>query len=118
MKYDKDFWKAIDTLVSSGKIIIDRPKGSVHPKFPDVKYEVDYVTGKMYCTVDSIGLESDKSGNLCDPYEGYGWIGSQHEDDKVLAYLSGRDSFVLELTEEGVVTCNDFVEFDAQYIKS
>ena len=42
MKYDDDFWKAIDTLVSTGKIVIDRPKGSLHPRFSNIKYEVDY----------------------------------------------------------------------------
>jgi len=40
--YNDDFWKAIDTLISSGRIIIDRPKGSVHPRFPHIKYAVDY----------------------------------------------------------------------------
>ena len=42
MKYDNDFWKAIDTLVSSSKIVIDRPKGCFHPRFSNIKYEVDY----------------------------------------------------------------------------
>ena len=42
MKYDHDFWSAIDTLVSSGKIVIDRPKGSTHPRFPHIRYDVDY----------------------------------------------------------------------------
>ena len=42
MKYDHDFWSAIDTLVSSGKIVIDRPKGSTHPRFPYIRYDVDY----------------------------------------------------------------------------
>ncbi len=40
--YDNDFWKAVDALVSSGKIIIDRPKESVHPRFPNIEYKVDY----------------------------------------------------------------------------
>lgn len=40
--YNEDFWKAIDTLVSSGKIVIDRPKGSAHPRFPHIRYKVDY----------------------------------------------------------------------------
>ena len=41
MKYDHDFWSAIDALVSSGKIVIDRPKGSTHPRFPHIRYDVD-----------------------------------------------------------------------------
>ena len=40
--YDRDFWESTDKLVSTGKIVIDRPKGSAHPRFPNTKYEVDY----------------------------------------------------------------------------
>ena len=36
------FWKELDTLFKSSKVIIDRPKGSVHPKYPDFIYPVDY----------------------------------------------------------------------------
>ena len=57
MKHDNDFWKAVDTLVSSGKIIIDRPKGSVHPKFPDVKYEVDYGYIENTSSMDGGGID-------------------------------------------------------------
>jgi inorganic pyrophosphatase len=42
MAHDKDFWKALDTLAESEKIVIDRPKGSIHPRFPNITYEVDY----------------------------------------------------------------------------
>ena len=57
MKYDKDFWKAIDTLVSSGKIVIDRPKGSVHPRFPNIKYEVDYGYIESTTSMDGGGID-------------------------------------------------------------
>lgn len=33
--YDNDFWNALDELVCSSEIVIDRPRGSVHPKYPD-----------------------------------------------------------------------------------
>ena len=57
MKHDNDFWKAVDTLVSSGKIIIDRPKGSVHPRFPEVKYEVDYGYIENTSSMDGGGID-------------------------------------------------------------
>ena len=57
MKYDKDFWKAIDTLVSSGKIVIDRPKGSTHPRFPNIKYEVDYGYIESTTSMDGGGID-------------------------------------------------------------
>ena len=57
MKYDKDFWQAIDKLVSSGKIVIDRPKGSFHPRFPNIKYEVDYGYIENTSSMDGGGID-------------------------------------------------------------
>ena len=57
MKYDKDFWKAVDVLVSSGEIMIDRPKGSVHPRFPNIKYEVDYGYIENTSSMDGGGID-------------------------------------------------------------
>ena len=54
---DKEFWKAIDTLVSSGKIVIDRPKGSTHPNFPNIKYEVDYGYLENTQSMDGGGID-------------------------------------------------------------
>ena len=28
------FWEALDRLVSASTIVIDRPKGSAHPRYP------------------------------------------------------------------------------------
>ena len=55
--HNADFWKAIDTLVASGKIIIDRPKGSVHPKFPQIRYEVDYGYIENTTSMDGGGID-------------------------------------------------------------
>lgn len=57
MNYDNDFWQAVDTLTSSGKIVIDRPKGSFHPRFPNIKYEVDYGYIKNTSSMDGDGID-------------------------------------------------------------
>ena len=44
METNDSFWNAIDRIVSESKIIIDRPKGAVHPKFSDFIYRVDSVS--------------------------------------------------------------------------
>jgi inorganic pyrophosphatase len=36
------FWQMIDALVASSRIIIDRPAGSPHPRYPDDIYPLDY----------------------------------------------------------------------------
>jgi inorganic pyrophosphatase len=39
---DDRFWSAVEVLVESSEIKIDRPKGSSHPRHPDVVYPLDY----------------------------------------------------------------------------
>ncbi len=55
--FDESFWKAIDTLVSQSEIIIDRPKGSAHPKYPDFIYKVDYGYLKNTESMDGDGID-------------------------------------------------------------
>lgn len=42
MEYAAGFWTALERLVRDATIVIDRPKGSAHPRFPDFIYPVDY----------------------------------------------------------------------------
>lgn len=37
-----EFWYALDRLTSDHEIVIDRPRGSTHPRYPHIIYEVDY----------------------------------------------------------------------------
>ncbi len=37
-----DFWTNLDAMLSEGEIVIDRPKGSAHPRYPQVIYPLDY----------------------------------------------------------------------------
>jgi inorganic pyrophosphatase len=39
---DKAFWLALDKLVAESKLVIDRPKGTCHPKYPNFVYPLDY----------------------------------------------------------------------------
>lgn len=36
------FWNHLDRLVAASRIVIDRPAGSTHPRFPDFVYPLDY----------------------------------------------------------------------------
>jgi len=36
------FWNLIDELVVHSDVVIDRPKGSAHPRYPDMIYPVNY----------------------------------------------------------------------------
>lgn len=35
-------WLAADSLVDNARLVIDRPKGSTHPRRVDVQYPLDY----------------------------------------------------------------------------
>jgi inorganic pyrophosphatase len=37
-----DFWETLDNFLTSGEVVIDRPKGSSHPRFPEIVYPLGY----------------------------------------------------------------------------
>ena len=55
--YHEDFWKALDELVSNSEIVIDRPRGSAHPRFPNFIYKVDYGYLKDTASMDGGGID-------------------------------------------------------------
>ena len=56
-KYNEDFWKALDELVNNSDIIIDKPKGTAHPKYPNFIYKVDYGYLKETSSMDGAGID-------------------------------------------------------------
>ena len=59
------FWQEMADLAVSNPIVIDRPRGEAHPRFPDLIYPFDYgyVEGTLAADGDGIDV----------------WIGSQEE---------------------------------------
>jgi inorganic pyrophosphatase len=57
------FWEALDTLVSRSQIVIDRPRGTAHPRYPEFLYPLDY--GYLQGTMSGDGAGIDV------------WMGSQ-----------------------------------------
>ena len=55
--FDDAFWKMLDSLVMDSEIVIDGPKGTVHPKYPDFVYEVDYGYLKDTSSMDGAGID-------------------------------------------------------------
>ena len=67
-QYDRGFWLALDKLVSESKIVIDRPKGSRHPKYNDFIYLLDYGYLENTSSMDGNGIDVWKGthGNAID----------------------------------------------------
>lgn len=52
-----EFWEYLDRLIAASVIAIDRPRGSAHPRFPDMIYPLDYGYLERTTTVDGGGLD-------------------------------------------------------------
>lgn len=57
MNTNDDFWMAIERIVKGSKIVIDRPKGTAHPSYPDFIYKVDYGYLKDTVSMDGGGID-------------------------------------------------------------
>jgi inorganic pyrophosphatase len=51
------FWTAIDELIATSTLIIDRPKGSRHPKVLEAIYPIDYGYLKGTTAADGEGID-------------------------------------------------------------
>lgn len=57
MEYNIEFWNVLDSLVQESEVAIDRPKGTVHPKYPDFLYEIDYGYLRGTSSMDGSGID-------------------------------------------------------------
>lgn len=51
------FWRHFETLLSAHKLVIDRPTGSVHPRYPDFVYPHDYGYLEGTSAADGNGID-------------------------------------------------------------
>jgi inorganic pyrophosphatase len=56
-KQEDAFWIALDSLVQESEIVLDRPKGSHHPRYPEIVYPVDYGYLKNTSSMDCGGID-------------------------------------------------------------
>lgn len=54
---NEEFWSALDKMVRESEIVIDRPKGSSHPRYPHIIYEVEYGYLKNTSSMDGDGID-------------------------------------------------------------
>lgn len=52
-----EFWTALDDLVKNTDIVIDRPRGTAHPRYPNFIYKVDYGFLKETASIDGAGID-------------------------------------------------------------
>ena len=68
IQYDTAFWQTLDKLITESEIVIDRPKGSQHPRYTEFCYPLDYGYLKGTTAMDGGGIDvwrgSDTTGKL------------------------------------------------------
>jgi coenzyme F420-0:L-glutamate ligase/coenzyme F420-1:gamma-L-glutamate ligase len=53
----QEFWTFIDRLVASSSVIVDRPRGSSHPRYPELVYPLDYGYLEKTTAIDGGGID-------------------------------------------------------------
>lgn len=68
MRFDAAFWSMLDALAQNSAIVVDRPRGSAHPRFPDFIYPLDYGYLADTASMDGGGIDvwrgTDPAGRL------------------------------------------------------
>lgn len=75
---DNRFWDAAESLIADSEIVVDRPKGTRHPRFESITYPLDYGYLDGTVAVDGHGVDI--------------WIGSQ-PDLGIVGILATVDLF-------------------------
>ncbi len=57
MNLDQEFWDFLEQLVATSQVVIDRPGGAAHPRYPDMIYPVNYGFLEGTTTVDGAGID-------------------------------------------------------------
>ncbi|HOU15495.1 MAG TPA: inorganic pyrophosphatase [Anaerolineae bacterium] len=53
----REFWMRLDDWVAENRIVVDRPKGTAHPRYPEFIYPLDYGYLDGTQTVDGGGVD-------------------------------------------------------------
>jgi len=52
-----DFWEKLENLIAASNPVIDRPKGTAHPHYPDLIYPLDYGFLEDTTSPDGAGID-------------------------------------------------------------
>ncbi len=100
-----EFWDYLQQLVETSKIVIDRPKGSMHHRYPTGSYPVHYGYLKGTTSIDTGGVDI--------------WVGSLGEHRVVGALctvdLLKRDTelkIIYDCAEDEINAILDYINVD------
>jgi inorganic pyrophosphatase len=53
----ENFWNTLEQLIALSRVVIDRPKGSHHPRYPELVYPLDYGYLENTQSMDGGGID-------------------------------------------------------------
>jgi inorganic pyrophosphatase len=87
------FFAKLDALLTTSTIVIDRPRGSVHPRYADIIYPLDY--GYMDGTSSGDGDGIDV------------WLGTLSGEKQIVAALVTVDTVKRDVEVKVLVNCTE-----------
>jgi inorganic pyrophosphatase len=90
MKIEPPFWQAMMELGESGSVVLDRPRGTAHPRYPGMIYPLDYGYLENTSAADGDGIDV--------------WIGS-NGDKKLTGILCTFDTLKRDAEIKLLIGC-------------
>jgi len=101
------FWSHLDQLVAESHIVIDRPRGSSHPRYPEVVYPLDYGYLEGTTAADGGGIDVWVGSGGLGPVQGIVCTVDLRKRDAEIKLLMGCSDDelrqILALTNEGAL---------------
>jgi inorganic pyrophosphatase len=88
-----NFWSKLDALLASHPIIIDRPKGKPHPRYPEVIYPLDYGYLEGTTSGDGEGIDI--------------WLGSLESERRIVGAVVTLDTLKYDLEVKLLINCSE-----------
>jgi inorganic pyrophosphatase len=57
MDHSVEFWQYLDELAEGSQLVVDRPQGTTHPRFPGQTYPLDYGYLEGTTSIDGGGVD-------------------------------------------------------------
>jgi inorganic pyrophosphatase len=87
-----DFWEKLDNLIATIPLVIDRPKGSAHPRYSELIYPLDYGYLEGTTAGDGDGIDV--------------WRGSLG-DNRLVAVICAVDGVKLDAEVKLIIGCTE-----------
>jgi inorganic pyrophosphatase len=87
------FFAKLDALLTTSAIVIDRPRGSIHPRYDDIIYPLDYGYLDGTSSGDGDGIDV--------------WLGTMTGEKRIVAALVTVDTVKRDVEVKVLVNCTE-----------